>query len=168
MATYLGTTINESPTIVVTAGADITVEVPELIQESEQYDEKYKPSVLWDLEAGDFVRNGANQLLECDGREAYRVWCVKVANTERYTCLAYSDSIGTEMESAIKEKSSGAVESAIERTITEALLVNPRTEYVRGFVFTWNGDSVVCSFNVKGIEWEEFPLSVTVGNRARR
>ena len=37
-----------------------TVEVPELIQESEQYDEKYKPSVLWDLEAGDFVRNGAN------------------------------------------------------------------------------------------------------------
>lgn len=139
-----------------------TVEVPELIQESEQYDEKYKPSVLWDLEAGDFVRNGANQLLECDGREAYRVWCVKVVNTERYTCLAYSDSIGTEMESAIKEKSSGAVESAIERTITEALLVNPRTEYVRGFVFTWNGDSVVCSFNVKGIEWEEFPLSVTV------
>lgn len=119
-------------------------------------------------EAGDFVRNGANQLLECDGREAYRVWCVKVVNTERYTCLAYSDSIGTEMESAIKEKSSGAVESAIERTITEALLVNPRTEYVRGFVFTWNGDSVVCSFNVKGIEWEEFPLSVTVGNRARR
>lgn len=145
-----------------------TVEVPELIQELEQYDEKYKPSVLWDLEAGDFVRNGANQLLECDGREAYRVWCVKVVNTERYTCLAYSDSIGTEMESAIKEKSSGAVESAIERTITEALLVNPRTEYVRGFVFTWNGDSVVCSFNVKGIEWEEFPLSVTVGNRARR
>lgn len=81
-----------------------TVEVPELIQESEQYDEKYKPSVLWDLEAGDFVRNGANQLLECDGREAYRVWCVKVVNTERYTCLAYSDSIGTEMESAIKKR----------------------------------------------------------------
>lgn len=145
-----------------------TVEVPELIQESEQYDEKYKPSVAWDLEKGDFVRNGANQLIECEGREAYRVWCVKVVNTERWTCLAYPDSIGTEMESAAKEKSNGAVESAVERTITEALLVNPRTEYVRGFSFTWNGDELYCSFTVKGIEWEEFPLSVTIGSRARR
>lgn len=145
-----------------------TVEVPELIQESEQYDEKYKPSVAWDLEAGDFVRNGANQLLECDGRDAYRVWCVKVVNTERWTCLAYPDSIGTEMESALKEKTNAAVESAVERTITEALLVNPRTEYVRGFEFAWNGDELFCSFTVKGIDWEEFPLSVTIGNRARR
>lgn len=145
-----------------------TVEVPELIQESEQYDEKYKPSVAWDLEAGDFVRNGANQLMECDGRDAYRVWCVKVVNTERWACLAYPDSIGTEMESALKEKTNAAVESAAERTITEALLVNPRTEYVREFEFTWNGDELFCSFTVKGIDWEEFPLSVTIGNRARR
>ena len=74
------------------------VEVPELIEESERYDEKYKPSVAWDLEKGDFVRTGANQLVACDGREAYRVWCVKNALTERYTCMAYPDSIGTEME----------------------------------------------------------------------
>ena len=138
-------------------------EVPELIEESERYDEKYKPSVAWDLEKGDFVRTGANQLVACDGREAYRVWCVKNALTERYTCMAYPDSIGTEMESALKEKSNGAVESAVERTITEALLVNPRTEYVRGFSFTWNGDELHCSFKVKGIDWEEFPLAVTIG-----
>lgn len=139
------------------------VEVPELIEESERYDEKYKPSVAWDLEKGDFVRTGANQLVACDGREAYRVWCVKNALTERYTCMAYPDSIGTEMESALKEKSNGAVESAVERTITEALLVNPRTEYVRGFSFSWNGDELHCSFKVKGIDWEEFPLAVTIG-----
>lgn len=144
------------------------VEVPELIKESEQYDEKYKPSVRWDIETGDFVRNGSNQLLECDGREAYRIWCIKTINTERYACMGYPDSIGTEIESAIKEKSNGAVESAIERTITEALLVNPRTEYVRGFSFVWNGDELKCSFTVKGIAWEEFPLSVSVGSRLRR
>ena len=69
---------------------------------------------------------------------------------------------------ALKEKTNAAVESAVERTITEALLVNPRTEYVRGFEFTWNGDELFCSFTVKGIDWEEFPLSVTIGNRARR
>ena len=143
------------------------VEVPELIQESERYDEKYRPSVAWDLEAGDFVRNGANQLVESDGREAYRVWCVKVVNTERWACLAYPDSIGTEMEAALKEKDHKAVESAVERTITEALLVNPRTEYVREFSFTWNGDELYCSFTVKGVEWESFPLSVTIGIRGR-
>ena len=145
-----------------------TVEVPDFIEESEMYDEKYKPSVAWDFEKGDFVRNGANQLVECGGKDTYRVWCVKVVQTERFTCLAYSDYIGTEMESALKEKSNGAVESAIERTITEALLVNPRTEYVRGFSFSWKGDEIYCRFTVKGIEWEEFPLSVIIGNRARR
>lgn len=139
------------------------VEVPELIEESERYDEKYKPSVAWDLKSGDFVRTGANQLIECNGREAYRVWCVKNVLTERYACRAYQESIGTEMESALKEKSNGAVESAVERTITEALLINPRTEYVRGFYFAWNGDELYCSFTVKGIDWEEFPLSVTIG-----
>lgn len=143
------------------------VEVPELIEESERYDEKYKPSVAWDLEKGDFARNGSNQLVECNGREAYRVWCVKTVSTERYTCLAYPDFIGTEMESALKEKSNGAVESAVERTITEALLVNPRTEYVRGFSFTWNGDELYCSFSVKGIDWEEFPLEVTIGKNEK-
>ena len=131
------------------------VEVPELIEESERYDEKYKPSVAWDLEKGDFVRTGANQLVACDGREAYRVWCVKNALTERYTCMAYPDSIGTEME------------SAVERTITEALLVNPRTEYVRGFSFTWNGDELHCNFTVKGIDWEEFPLAATIGKNEK-
>ena len=93
---------------------------------------------------------------------------MKVVNTERWACLAYPDSIGTEMESALKEKTNAAVESAVERTITEALLVNPRTEYVREFEFTWNGDELLCSFVVKGINWEEIPLSVTIGNRARR
>lgn len=138
-------------------------EVPELIDESEQFDEKYKSSVAWDLEKGDFVRTGANQLIESPGRDTYRVWCIKTVLTERYACAAYPDSVGTEMESALKEKSNGAVESAVERTITEALLINPRTEYVRGFSFTWNGDELYCSFTVKGIDWEEFPVSATIG-----
>lgn len=139
-----------------------TIEVPEFIKESEQYDEKYKYSVGWDMRAGDFIRNGANQMIKSDGREAYQVWCYKAVKTERFSCLAYPDSIGSEMEPAMKEKSNEAVESAVERTITETLLVNPRTEYVRGFVFTWQGDTLGCSFTVKGRNWEEFELNVDV------
>lgn len=46
-------------------------------------------------------------------------------------------------------------ESEIERTITEALLVHPATEYVRDFEFTHEGDETYCSFTVKGYPWEE-------------
>lgn len=137
-------------------------DMPEIVPREEKYEEKYKPSVAWDMAAGDFIRDGAHKLISCDGKEAYETWCYKVVSTERFACSAYPDEIGTEMEQAMKEKSNEAVESAVERSITEALLVNPRTEYVRGFAFDWKGDSLYCSFTVKGIEWEEFPLSVAI------
>ena len=38
--------------------------------------------VRWDPAEGDFVRDGANRMVECDGREAYSIWCFKIAQTE--------------------------------------------------------------------------------------
>ena len=131
------------------------VEVPDFISESTEYDTQYKRSVRWDPVKGDFVRDGANRMVECDGREAFAIWCFKIAQTERYRCLAYPDSIGTEMERAMDNDDEKTVESMVQRTITDALMVNPRTEYVRDFVFTWNGDNMHCTFLVKGIGWDE-------------
>lgn len=143
-------------------------EVPKLTRSQDETRISYKPSAAWDMEKGDFVRNGATQLVKCNGREAYKTWCYKMACTERYTCLAYPDALGVELESAVREKTNPAVESAVERTITEALMVNPRTEYVRGFSFTWRGDELHCSFTVKGMGWEEFSLEAELGERGRR
>lgn len=131
------------------------VEVPEFISESTEYDTQYKRSVRWNPETGDFVRDGANRMVECDGREAFAIWCFKIAQTERYRCLAYPDVIGTEMERAMDNDDEKTVESMVQRTITDALMVNPRTESVGEFSFTWNGDAMHCSFKVKGIDWEE-------------
>ena len=78
-------------------------EVPEFINESQQYDTKYKRSVKWNVETGDFERDGANRMVECDGKEAFMTWCYKVVQTERYACLAYPSSIGVEMENALAE-----------------------------------------------------------------
>lgn len=136
------------------------IDVPEFVEDDGLYDNRYHPSVRWDYEKGDFVRDGANKLLEADGREAYMIWCIKAVSTERYTCLAYPEEIGTEMEAAMKEANTEATESAVERTITEALLVNPRTEYVREFDFDTEGDEMRCSFVVKGISYDEFKLSL--------
>lgn len=137
------------------------VEVPEFISENTEYDTRYKRSARWDPVKGDFVRDGANRMVECDGREAFAIWCFKVAQTERYQCLAYPDAIGTEMERAMDNDDEKTVESMVQRTITEALLVNPRTERVWDFNFVWNGDEMQCSFRVKGINWDE-DITITI------
>lgn len=137
------------------------VEVPDFISENTEYDTQYKRSVRWDPEKGDFARDGANRMVECDGREAFAIWCFKIAQTERYRCLAYPDSIGTEMERAMDNDDEKTVESMVQRTIEDALMVNPRTEFVRDFVFTWDGDNMNCTFKVKGYDWDEL-ITITI------
>ncbi len=141
------------------------VEIPDFVDEDaedEEYDVEYKPSLAWDLEKGDFVRTSANTVPKSDGYEAYKVWCVKTVATERYTCLAYSDDIGTEMEEILTESDRGAVELAIERNITEALLINPRTSAVEDFNFKWDTGHVYVSFTVYATEGEVFTVNSTI------
>lgn len=137
------------------------VEVPEFISENTEYDTQYKRSARWDPAIGDFVRDGANRMVECDGREAFAIWCFKIAQTERYRCLAYPGSIGTEMERAMDNDDEKTVESMVQRTITDAIMVNPRAENVWDFDFSWNGDNMHCSFKVKGIGWDEV-VTITI------
>lgn len=137
------------------------VEVPEEESE-EEYDAKYCPSVLWDYEKGDFAVDGTGRIAEAEGLEAYIQWCVKTVQTERYTCLAYDDDIGTEMES-LDDDDPLAAESEIERTITEALMIDPRTEDVGDFTFSSEGDALYCTFSVKGVGFEERTLTIGIG-----
>ena len=134
------------------------VSIPSLSRPKQDNDVRYKRAPAWDLMAGDFVRDGAGKILTDTGRDAYRVWCVKASQTERFAKLAYPSSIGAELEAAKQEQSQEAVELALERTIREAIMVNPRTEYVRDFSFLWEGDHVHASFTVKGKGIEEFQV----------
>lgn len=136
------------------------VEVPEFIQETVPYDTQYKRSIRWDPAKGDFVRDGANRLAECDGREAFAIWCFKTAQTERYRCLAYPDTIGAELERALGSDDEKTVESMVQRTITDAIMVNPRAEEVRDFVFSRDGDTMHCIFKVKGIYRNDFTIRI--------
>ena len=136
------------------------VEIPSLSKPKRDNDIRYKRSAAWDLEKGDFIRDGAGKVEESSGRDAYMVWCIKVSTTERYAHLAYPNSIGAELESAKAEPSSDAVELMLERTIREAIMINPRTEYVRDFVFEWNGDHLKVEFTVKGKDLEEFQIEL--------
>ena len=61
-----------------------TVDVPDFVdeEEDEEYDVDYKPSPMWDLEKGDFVRTAANNVPMNDGYEAYKIWCVKTVSKD--------------------------------------------------------------------------------------
>lgn len=135
-------------------------DVPEIPTSTPSEGQKCKPSVYFDYTLGDFKRDGANKMVVAEGREAWRQWCIKTVQTERLACLSYSSDTGVELYDALKQADEEAVESALERTITEALMVNPRTEYVRGFEFTWDSDGLHCGFIVKGKEWEEQRINV--------
>ena len=140
-----------------------TFKLPKMALRQRKPTEKtYKQAPMFDYDTGDFVRDGANRIVMADGKEAYMEWCLKQCVTERGTKLAYSDKIGVEIVKATTGASDpAAVQSDIERTITEAIMVNPATEYVRDFDFSWDGgDSLAISFVVKGKEWDEETLQV--------
>lgn len=137
-----------------------TIEIPSLTKPKRDTDIRYKKSAAWDLKRGDFIRDGAGKIETHPGRDAYLVWCIKTSMTERYARLAYPDSIGAELESAKQMPTREATELALERTIREAITVNPRTEYVRDFTFEWDGDDVKVRFRVKGRNLEEYEVAV--------
>lgn len=124
-------------------------EMPELVEQQQtQPEPEYPESYLFDFEKGDFVRDAAGRIAIADGYRAWVQWCVKTVLTERFACLAYSWNYGVEIKQAIKQLDRALVEMEIERTITEALMADPRTELVRDFVFRWYADELYVSFTV--------------------
>jgi len=115
-------------------------EVPELVEQQQtEPAPKYGKSWLFDFKKGDFVLDGAGRVVEADGHTAWVQWCIKTILTQRFAYVIYSSDYGTELEEAQKQPDRKAVEIELERAITEALLVDPRTEMVKDFVLSGKG-----------------------------
>ncbi len=121
--------------------------------ERKNFDEIFRPSAYFDFENGDFLRDGAGKIITANGHDAFLQWCIKVVETERLSCDAYSDSIGTEFESLYGKNNARYVKSEIQRTIHDAIMVHPAAESVSDFKFAQSGDSVWVAFTVKGKPW---------------
>lgn len=139
-----------------------TFDMPPLVEENSSNHVQYPESPLFDFEAGDFVIDGAGRYVMADGHTAWAQWCQKAVLTERFAYLAYSTDYGSELRSARRQPSRAAVMSEIERTITETLLVDPRTKAVQDFDFVFEGDSVRISFTIVPTIGRELRLDVTV------
>lgn len=129
--------------------------------------QKYRPGPLWDFAVGDFVLSGTGQPQYGTGRDEWITWCIKTIMTERFAYLAYSNRIGVESEAAFRQADQRAVETAFERTVSEALLADPmgRTIEVRNFEFDWNGDSLDITCMVYGADGDTAAIEVTLPAR---
>lgn len=131
------------------------------IAASQDAERDFKPAPLFDYETGDFVRDGANRIVMVDGREAFKSWVRKTLKTQVGACLAYLEN-GIDIEGAMREPTHAAVQSALERTITEALLANPCTERVYDFGFEWIADTVKVRFTVQPKSWAAFDIEQNI------
>ncbi|WP_080839982.1 DUF2634 domain-containing protein [Cohnella massiliensis] len=136
-------------------------DAPELVEENRQSSAPaYRRSWLFDLESGDFVIDGSGRVAEADGLNAWAQWCIKAVMTERFAFLSYGPNYGGELREAKRQPTKKAAEAEIARTITETLLVDPRTETVRDFAYVWRGDEVMVSFTIVPVVGDSRRLEV--------
>lgn len=115
----------------------------------------YRNGVAFSYETGDFKRDGMHKMLDSDGIESWKSWCINCLHTERYKHLAYSADFGIEISKAMKASSREEAESILAREITEAILADPykRTKYIESIEFNWTAPDTVCvDLTIRGIE----------------
>lgn len=127
----------------------------------------YKPGVAFDLQTGDFVRDGRERLLEASGVDSWKQWCTNCLQTERYKHLAYSTDFGIEYDAIFAAETQEEAESIMTRQITEAILADPyeRAAYISDMEFNWIApDGVQVSMTIVGIDDVTIDLTTYIQN----
>lgn len=105
----------------------------------------YRNGLSFDYENGDFCLDGRNKILDSNGIESWKSWCINCTMTERYAHLAYGTDFGIEWEAVFAAVSREEAESILVRQITEALLADPyeRTDYVEDVEIDWTAPDAI-------------------------
>lgn len=115
----------------------------------------YRNGLSFDAQVGDFCRDGMNKILDSDGIESWKSWCINCIQTERYKHLAYSTDFGIELDGVFAATSREEAESILARQITEAIMADPyeRTQYIEELEFDWTApDAIEVRVVIHGIE----------------
>lgn len=139
-------------------------EVPTVAEEEQGEAYQYPPSSFFDFETGDFTTDSTGRMDASDGVDAWKQWCLKAVYTQRDAFAAFTNGYGIEEDEIFQEPTRMAQQSAIERTISEALMADPynRTLFVRDFRYTWKDDGVSVTFTVMGQENREAVLTANL------
>ena len=122
-------------------------------EEDPQGAEAYLPSVFFDYESGDFVRQSDGRLREATGQEAWEQWCHKAIRTQRGAYEAYGEDFGVDFDRLLQAESREEVENILNRQIKEALMADSagRTQFVGQVEFAWHADRLEVTVPVTGI-----------------
>ena len=115
----------------------------------------YRNGISFDYRLGDFLRDGMHKMLDSDGIESWKSWCINCLQTERYKHMAYSSDFGIEIDKAMKASGREEAESILARQITEAILADPykRTKYIQEITFDWTApDAVRVDVTIHGVD----------------
>lgn len=115
----------------------------------------YLNGVAFDYETGDFKRDGKNRMLDSDGIESWKSWCINCMVTERYKHLGYSSDFGIELDKVFAAESREEAESILTRQITEAIMADDyeRCAYIESIEYEWTEpDGVQVYAILHGIE----------------
>lgn len=139
-------------------------ETPKILEHNKNDSQKFKQSYFFDFEAGDFVRDKHNRVMQSDPETAWVQWCIKTVMTQRSAHNSYSNAIGCELEEALRLGERPAIESALKRTISEALVADPakRTLYVNNFRFRYDPDSIYITFDIYNKKGTSKTISTSV------
>lgn len=133
------------------------------IDPTDAYDDQQvmKAGPLFDFELGDFAVDGQNRVIFVDGRDLYMLWVVKTLQTQLGAYRSYYG-YGIDQEEAQDQPNREAVQSALERTIGEALMRNPQTQQVDSFTFRWEGGNLFSTFIVTPRDWDAFDVNMNL------
>lgn len=115
----------------------------------------YRNGISFDDALGEFRLDGKNKILDSNGIESWKSWCINCIQTERYKHLAYSTDFGIEIDAAMKAESREEAESILTRQITEAIMADPyeRAAYVEVVEYEWVApDAVAVHVVIQGRE----------------
>lgn len=124
-------------------------------------EEYFWPGPMFDFEKGDFSMNGANQVIIADGNDEYMLWCMKCIRTQIGSCLCYPE-FGIDLDGSLQETSHEAIEAALQKTITDGLMRNPRTDRIHDFKITFNGDTIDVFFIVEPKGLPAFDMTLQI------
>lgn len=128
----------------------------------------YKYGVKYDNERGEFIRDGRKRIVDANGVESWKQWCINCLCTERFKHLAYPPDFGINLESILSAESRELAETIAIREITEALMADPygRTAYVSDITFNWyTADAVQVDCTVNGIDDVTIDITASLERR---
>ena len=137
-------------------------DIPDIDEDDDDTEEEaLKAGPLFDFEIGDFALDGQNRVVFVNGRDLFMLWVVKALQTQVGAYRSYYN-FGIDHEGAEFQPDREAVESALERTISEMLMTNPQIEEVDSFTFSWKASNLYASFVVTPKNWDAFDVNMTL------